>query len=117
MSFSRIKFQQTDSECIYFLKACCLFWNCPFDRIRKSRDPAELRSCDHATSRLGLYYFFDMLHGPTHRDGLFAVGGLVITGVRFFYFYTRNHYRYCMVAFGHFLPFSYRLEVLGVVLP
>ena len=67
MSFSRIKFQQTDSECIYFLTACCLLLNCPFDRIRKSRDPAELRSCDHATSRLGLYYFFDMLHGHTHR--------------------------------------------------
>jgi hypothetical protein len=36
------------------------------------------------------------------HDGLFAVGGLVITGVRFFYFYTGNHYRYRMVAFGTF---------------
>ena len=24
------------------------------------------------------------------------------SGVRFFYFYTRNHYRYCMLAFGTF---------------
>ena len=67
MSFSRIKFQQTDSECIYFLKACCLLLNCPFDRIRKSCDPAELRSCDDATTRLDLYYFCDMLHERTHR--------------------------------------------------
>ena len=41
--------------------------------------------------------------GRVGGDGfIFAVGGLVITGVRFFYFYTRNHYRYCMVAFGTF---------------
>ena len=73
MSFSRIKFQQTDSECIYFLKACCLLLNCPFDRIRKSRDPAEPRSCDHATTRLGLYYSFGMLCFVDKRASMPAV--------------------------------------------
>ena len=68
-----IKFVQTDSGCIYFLKACCLLLNCPFDRIRKARDPAEPRSWDHATTHLGLYYSFHMLRLVNKRPSMPAV--------------------------------------------
>ena len=75
----------------------------------------------------GMQYIVEQHHGQlcparrtSPRDGLFAVGGLVVCGVRFFYFYTWNHYMYRMVAFRtfpRFLSFSYRLDVLtGVVL-
>jgi hypothetical protein len=50
-------------------------------------------------------------------DGLFAVGGLVVTGVRFFYVIPEITLDHIWWDVGHFLPFSYRLEVLGVVLP
>ena len=51
------------------------------------------------------------------RDGLFAFGALVVTGVRFFSFIPKITIGHIWWHLGHFLPFSYRLEVLGVVLP
>ena len=47
--------------------------NCRFDRIRKSRDPAELRSCDHTTTRLDLYYAFDVLHLVNKRPSMATI--------------------------------------------
>ena len=55
------------------MKACCLLLNCPFDRIRKTRDPAEIRSCDHATTLLGVYDSFDMLRPVNKRPSMHAV--------------------------------------------
>jgi hypothetical protein len=41
--------------------------------IRKSRDPTEPRSCDHATTHLGLYYSFGMLRLMNKRPSMLAV--------------------------------------------
>ena len=51
------------------------------------------------------------------HDGLFAEGGLVVIGVGFFYFIPEITIGHIWWRLGHFLPFSYRLQVLGVVLP
>ena len=55
------------------MKACRLLLNCPFDCIQKSRDLTEPRSCDHATTHLGLYYSFDMLRPVNKRPSMPAV--------------------------------------------
>jgi hypothetical protein len=68
--FQGSSFNNHTVDIIYFLKAGCLLLNCPFDRIRKTRDPAEPRSSDHATTLLGLYDSCDMLRPVNKRPSM-----------------------------------------------